>query len=111
MFAEVPEAFQHRADEWLFVPLYHIFGSEELSMLTPEVADLAPQPYIGLNPADMEGLRHGSEVELTVGDVKRRLPVKLMPELPNGVAGLPAGLPGEPRIELPARGRVALVSS
>src|SRR5438105_7935523 len=32
-FTALPEAFVPQADRWLAVPLYHIFGSEELSVL------------------------------------------------------------------------------
>ncbi len=110
IFRDVPPQFHRRAGEWLVVPLYHVFGSEELSLLTPGVAELAPKPYVGLNPADLDGFGDGGEVELTIGEDKRRLPVKWMPELPSGVAGLPVGLPGEPALELPARGSVSLVS-
>src|SRR5882724_5845165 len=44
-FVTVPRAFQPRDDEWLILPLYHIFGSEELSILAPGIAERAPQPY------------------------------------------------------------------
>ncbi len=37
-FDGVPEAFAKRDGEWLIVPLYEIFGSEELSRLAPAVA-------------------------------------------------------------------------
>jgi NADH-quinone oxidoreductase subunit G len=42
-FDEVPHAFARRKDEWLIVPLYHIFGSEELSVLSAGIAERAPQ--------------------------------------------------------------------
>ncbi|MGH8800731.1 MAG: molybdopterin-dependent oxidoreductase, partial [Casimicrobiaceae bacterium] len=32
---QVPEAFERQRDVWLVVPLHHIFGSEELSVLSP----------------------------------------------------------------------------
>ncbi len=108
LFRELPKAFERRPDEWLIVPLYHVFGSEELSMLTPGVAELAPKPYVGLNPADLQELSDGVEVEVVIGDWKHRLPAKLMPELPKGLAGLPVGLPSLPTIPFPARGRLGL---
>ncbi len=110
LFGELPDPYQRRADEWLIVPLYHVFGSEELSMLSPGVAELAPKPYVALNPDDAAALNGGSQVQLTIGEWKQRLPVKLVPGLPAGVAGLPVGLPDGPFLPLPARGRLTLTS-
>ena len=36
-FARVPKAFAPSRDDWLLVPLYHIFGSEELSLSSPGI--------------------------------------------------------------------------
>ena len=36
--------------QWLAVPLYHIFGSEELSVLAPAIAESRPHGYVALNP-------------------------------------------------------------
>jgi NADH-quinone oxidoreductase subunit G len=86
------------------VPIHHIFGSEELSVLSPGVAELAPEPYVGLNPEDAGELklREGDEVVLPLGGTARQLPVKVMATLPRGIAGLPAGLPGLAGVALPA---------
>ena len=32
-FSEIPSAFEPREGEWLLVPMHHIFGSDELSLL------------------------------------------------------------------------------
>ncbi len=95
VFLQVPDAFQRRPDEYLGVPLYHIFGSEELSVLSPGIAELAPEPYVALNPADAAVLRvrEGYCVQLEIDGSRRRLPVRLMESLPPGVAGVPCGLP------------------
>jgi NADH-quinone oxidoreductase subunit G len=105
-FDTVPPAFQRRAGEWLVIPLHHIFGSEELSILAPGVAERAPQPYLGLNPDDVTRLqmREGNEVELCLAGTACRLAVKPMPTLPVGLAAYPAGLPGLPGVALPAWG-------
>jgi NADH-quinone oxidoreductase subunit G len=93
-FQEIPSAFEPRDGEWLIVPLHHIFGSEELSMLSPGIAEMAPRPYLALSPDDASALqvREEEEVELVLYGTARRLPVKLHPALPKGVAGLPVGL-------------------
>jgi len=107
-FDDLPVAFQPRPDQWLIVPLYHIHGSEELSVLAPGVAELAPRPYLGLRPQDAEGLKvsEDQEVQLALAGGVYRLAVKFRPVLPAGVAGLPCGLTGLPMISLPAWGRV-----
>ena len=56
-FTAVPPAFARRDAEWLIVPIEHIFGSEELSLQAPAVAELAPGPYLALNAADAASLR------------------------------------------------------
>jgi NADH-quinone oxidoreductase subunit G len=95
-FAEIPAAFSPRVDEWLIVPIYHIFGSEELSILTPGVAERAPQPYLALSPKEATKLHvaDGEVIEISIDGTGCPLPVKFMPTLPAGLAGLPAGLPG-----------------
>ena len=55
-FEDVPSAFRPAPEKWLLVPMYHMFGSEPLSMLTPGIARLAPSPYLALNPEDVERL-------------------------------------------------------
>lgn len=102
-FEDVPAAFKRRDGQWLLMPLYHIFGSEPLSMFTPGLAELAPQPYLALNPADAEqlGLAEASSVAIELEGLEQQLPLKLVPSLPPGLAGLPAGLPGLTFIRLP----------
>jgi NADH-quinone oxidoreductase subunit G len=89
--AAIPPAFEPRAGEWLLVPLYHIFGSDPLSMASPATASLAPKPYVALNPEDAASLRVVESQDVSVASY--RLPVRILAELPRGVAGLPAGLP------------------
>ncbi len=103
-FRAVPPAFRMREGEWLLVPLYHIFGSEELSAAAPAIAERSPGPYLALNEGDARrlGVAAGQEVALLLGGEQQRLPVVLNLSLPAGVAGLPAGLPGLAGIELPA---------
>jgi NADH-quinone oxidoreductase subunit G len=40
-FNAIPSAFEPREGEWLLVPMYHIFGSDELSLSAPGIAELA----------------------------------------------------------------------
>ena len=43
----VPPPFAPRAGEWRLVPLYHVFGSDELGRYAPAVASLAPGAFVG----------------------------------------------------------------
>ncbi len=99
-----PPAFRPSPDRLLAVPLHHIFGSEELSMLSPPVAGRAPAAYLALSSADAERLGAGEGRRLTVlvNELRLDLPVRVVPSLPEGVAGLPVGLPGQPFLALPA---------
>jgi NADH-quinone oxidoreductase subunit G len=110
-FSGVPAPFEARAGRWLLVPLHHVFGSEELSVLARGVAELAEQPYLALHPADATelGLCGGDEVHLHHDRGACRLPLRLRPGLRRGTAGLPVGLPGLtpwPTLVPPAWGRI-----
>jgi NADH-quinone oxidoreductase subunit G len=100
-FEQLPPAFETREDQWLVVPCYHIFGSEELSRSAPAIAELSPEPYVALNPEDASSL--GKEVEL----FGQRLTVKTAAELPRGLAGVPAGVAPFAGLDLPAWSRIS----
>ncbi|MGH7844412.1 MAG: NADH-quinone oxidoreductase subunit NuoG [Candidatus Binatia bacterium] len=103
-FGVIPAPFSPGDGRWLLLPIHHIFGSEELSMQSHNITELAPKPYLALNPEDARRLRikDGQEVEVRLCGVKRRLPFKPLPGLPRGVAGVPAGLPQLQGVALPA---------
>ncbi|MBI5057105.1 MAG: NADH-quinone oxidoreductase subunit NuoG [Nitrospirae bacterium] len=107
-FYDLPGAFILHHGEWLIVPLYHIFGSEELSAISGGILELVPKLYLGLNPEDLRsiGKKEGETIELNLLNRKYDLSVKAMPYLPRGIAGLPYGLPGLHGIELPAWGKL-----
>jgi NADH-quinone oxidoreductase subunit G len=107
-FNSVPAAFVARRDEWLIVPLYEIFGSEELSRLAPPVAERVPAPYVALNPEDAASLRvaDGAVVDVSVAGTTSRLPVRMRPALPLGVAGMVVGLSRSIGSLLPAWGKM-----
>ena len=101
--AELPSRSPSTAPEpgdFLIVPVYHIFGSEELSRLSPAVAQLAPEPYVALNPEDASAIGPNAVV------FGHRVPVKPDPSLVRGVAGAPYGIPPFAGIELPQRSRI-----
>jgi NADH-quinone oxidoreductase subunit G len=92
-------------DEYLLVPIYHIFGSEELSMASPGIVRQAPQPYLALSPENAPA-GDGETVRLLVDGKSLDLPVKLITGMSAHVAGLPVGLPGLPMMALPAAGKI-----
>jgi len=107
-FNAIPPAFKAREGEWLLVPMYHLFGSDELSLSAPGIAELATKPHVAVNTADSAaGLAEGAEVELSCAGGSFRLPVRIRPDLPRGVAALSAGLPPLVGINLPAWGKIA----
>jgi NADH-quinone oxidoreductase subunit G len=112
-FRDVPDAFRFRAGEILVIPLYHLFGSEELSILSSWIAELAPKPYLALSPefASSMRMKEGDEAALSVENNTYTLPVKYIASLPEGVAGIPSGMPGLEGIDLPAAGKVSLLRS
>jgi len=93
-FSTIPAAFKSQPGEWLLIPIFHIFGSEELSRHARGIAQLLPRPYIALNlvEASLLGVQTGEQIKLTVARSQFELEVMLRPDLPRGVAGLSAGL-------------------
>lgn len=104
----IPPPYRPHDGQWLFVPLQHVFGSDELSALSSPIAELAPAPYLAMNPDDAAvlGLAAGQSAQLLLGDLAWRIAIRLEPALQRGVAGVPIGLPGVPRLDLPASGRI-----
>ncbi len=111
-FTEIPPAFQRREQEWLLAPIQHIFGSEELSLASPPIAELAPGPYLALSAGDAArlGAKPGDQVEFDLCGGRHRLPLRVLPALAEGVAGLPAGLTTARGAALPTWTRITRVS-
>jgi NADH-quinone oxidoreductase subunit G len=88
----------------LVVPFHHIFGSEELSVVSASIASLTPAPSIALNPEDVRDLdlHPEQEIQISLGRVVYRVALRLDPTVPAGMAGLVVGLPGQPWARLPA---------
>jgi NADH-quinone oxidoreductase subunit G len=108
-FRDVPPEFQRRDREWLIVPLYHIFGSEELSTHSQAVNQLAPLPYVAMNGQDAMklNLRPEERVMVTIDGRSYDLPLKIRADLRAGVAALPAGIPPIQGINFPSWASIA----
>jgi NADH-quinone oxidoreductase subunit G len=98
-FSAAPPAGDRRDGEWRIVPLHHIFGSEELSVLAPAVGELVPGPYLALGESDAArlGVAEGEAITIIPAEGDQlRLPIRIATGLAPGIAGLPIGLPGTP---------------
>ena len=107
-FDNIPPKFESRKDQWLIVPLYHIYGSEELSSEADGISQLLPDAYVALNPSEASKIESvaGGTVSLSIGDKMYQLQLLVRDGLPDGVAGLPVGLQGLLGMTLPDWGRI-----
>ena len=81
------------ADGFKVFPLYHLFGSEELSAFTPAIQEKATSAYIALNPEDAEklGLQTSDGVQVEHNGV---VPFIIRKSVQAGTVGVPVGLKG-----------------
>jgi NADH-quinone oxidoreductase subunit G len=103
-FSAIPPQFKAQPGEWLLVPIFHIFGSEELSRQAQGIAQLLPRPYVALNPVEaaLLGVKASEQIKVTAAGSQFELEVILRADLPRGIAGLPAGLSLLDGVLLPA---------
>jgi NADH-quinone oxidoreductase subunit G len=106
-FEEIPAAFGPHPDEFLTVPLYHIFGTDPLSRMAPAVLERSPAPYLALGSevAKKLGVDEGQKIQIDFDGYSLSLPALLLGSLPEGMVGLPDGLPAIPAA-LPAWGKL-----
>lgn len=107
-FDSIPAAFETRADQWLLVPSWEVFASEELSAQSAPVAARAPAPYVAINAAAAEALQRadGDAVALELDGGSVDLVLRVHPSLPDDVATVLIGSPGLPAASLPSWGRI-----
>jgi NADH-quinone oxidoreductase subunit G len=92
----------------LLVARHHIFGSDELSVLSRGIASRIPAPYIAMCEADANslGVREGELANVTIHNGHPRVVsaafTVVLRDLPPGIASVPWGIPGMPLRELPA---------
>jgi NADH-quinone oxidoreductase subunit G len=97
-FLDVPAAFVASATKLRVAPLYHIFGSEELSAQASVVDERIPQAYVAISSQDAAriGVQENATVIVRIANQNIRLPVKVSSTLALGSVGLPVGLAGMP---------------
>jgi len=96
-FGDIPPSFRPEQGRWRVMPLPHIFGSEELSLQSPAIAERLPAFCVMLNPVDAETLKvdSGDHVEISslLGISILTIPIRIKLTLPQGLLGITAGLP------------------
>ncbi len=93
--------------QFTIVPVYQIYGSDELSASAKGLAQRINEPFVYLNPADASDLQIGNDeqIELSVSNTKLTIKVKIEESIGQGIAGLSVNLPGMPFVELPVSGK------
>jgi NADH-quinone oxidoreductase subunit G len=107
-FTSVPGGFA-AGGELRIAPLYHIFGSDEMSSRAKPVQQRIPELYVALSVTDASrlGLADGKKASVKIGDGLLELVVRVSSTLPAGLVGLPVGL-----AELPVvTGKTAFVGA
>jgi len=94
-------------DEWLIIPVYQIFGSEELSSASTSITRRIQEPFVYMNQKDAEifDTEGGDLIQLEISESKLNIRVKIENSLRQGIAGLSVNLPGMQFIDLPGRGK------
>lgn len=112
-FSAIPDTFKSRPGEWLLIPVFHIFGSEELSRQAHGISQLIPRPYLALHPADasLVGATGGEQFRVVIDDSQFEVEVALREDLPRGLAGIPSGIPPFESVQLPTLCKLLPVES
>ncbi len=95
---QIPPAFEAEPDHWRLLPLYKIFGSDELSALSPAVNELTPMPFVIMSIEDAQSLAvvDGDGVILSSADTEISFEVSVNLSIPIGCLGYSVGVPGAP---------------
>jgi NADH-quinone oxidoreductase subunit G len=86
----VPQPFKVRPGSFYLFPVYHIYGSEEMSARGQAIKQRETETQLYLNPSDtlQTGIREGELAALSINGYKFRVKVKTDDSIPQGVAGI-----------------------
>lgn len=100
------EPYTKNPGEWLILPVYQIFGSEELSSKGRTIAGQVPQPFILISGTDALriGKKEKDQVKLTLNQKIIEAEIRIEDGIPPGIAGLSVGLPGMQFLDMPGFG-------
>ena len=104
-FKDVPALFKAPEKQWLAIPLYLFYGSDELSPYTPGVQELLPEPFALLNEKTAQALK-SDKITVQVGNQSLELKVKQSAAFPEGLIGLPVGLAQTGYLNLPSMAKI-----
>jgi len=92
--------------EWLIIPAFEIFGSDEFSSSAANLSKRIPEPFVYLNPDDSIAfdVKTGDFIQLEIGSIHLKIKVKIEESIGKSIAGLSFQLPGMPFIDLPGKG-------
>ena len=102
-FTAIPRAFQPHSEQWVLLPHFALFGSEELSNRSPAIGERIVKPFLSLHPSDGSRLSLDDQttIELSLQGTMYHLAVRLEPSTPVGTAGLSL-VPDISGVRLPA---------
>ena len=91
--ADTPQASDQQLE---LLPMYKIFGSDELTAKSPAIQELTLKPTLQLNPADAErlGLNQNDAVIAQIDQRELHLDLMINSSVPIGCAGYLTGVPG-----------------
>jgi NADH-quinone oxidoreductase subunit G len=94
-------------DYWLIVPVFQIFGSEELSSLSPSVKQRIKEPFVLMNQEDAGSIpaNDGDCIQFETSGISLKVKVKIENSVVHGMAGLSVNLPGMTFIDMPCNGK------
>ncbi len=107
-FKNFPDPFKAKPGELLIVPVYMIFGSEELSSKGETIAERISEPFILFNEKEITKLQliENEKSKFIINQVVITAIVKHDNKIPDGVAGLSVLTAGMQYTDLPDLGKV-----
>jgi len=93
--------------EYLIVPAYQIFGSDEMSSAASTLSQRIPEPFVYLNPKDAKVLKLEADelVQLEIENTILTIKVRTEASIGQGMAGLLVNLPEMHFVDLPGKGK------
>ena len=112
-FKFIREPVERSMRKFEVVPLYFIFGSEELSAKGEAVSKRIPPLHAVLSVKDASRLQiaAGDRISVVLSERQQQLTVRLSATLPDGLIGVPFGLDDLPYFDVPSTTEVLHVHS
>jgi NADH-quinone oxidoreductase subunit G len=106
-FGNGAQGLVQKKDEWLIVPVFQIFGSDELSSEGAAIQQRIKTPFVLMNQndADILNIKDGENVEAEIGKLKIIAVIRIDNTLVDGIAGISVKLPGMPFIDIPCNAK------